>query len=118
MSERNVSRVLIACPFFSGGFPSTTDGFVERDQLQRDVALRLCERVLRREDRLLRDEHGEEVREALTVQISGELRRPPIRPYGVLELRARRLLVRERDECILDVLERLEHDRLVRREQL
>src|SRR5205823_11823918 len=37
---------------------------------ERDVALRLCQRVLRREDRLLRDEHGEEVREALTVQIS------------------------------------------------
>src|SRR6184192_3557162 len=111
MSERNVSRALIASPFFSaGGFPSTTDGFVERDQLERDVALRLCQRVLRREDRLLRDEHGEEVREALTVQISGELGRPLIGPYGVLELRPRRLLVRERDERILDVLERLQHD--------
>src|SRR2546430_14020817 len=35
MSVRNVSRALIASPFFSaGGFPSTTDGFVERDQLE------------------------------------------------------------------------------------
>src|SRR5437899_12170986 len=102
MSVRNVSRALIASPFFSrGGFPSTTDGFVERDQLERDIALRLCQRVLRREDRLLRDEHGE-VREALTVQISGELRRPLIGPHGVLELRPRRLLVRERDERVLD----------------
>src|SRR5437867_10460 len=119
MSVRNVSRALIASPFFSaGGFPSTTDGFVERDQLERDVALRLCQRVLRGEDRLLRDEHGEEVREALTVQISGELRRPLIRPYGVLELRPRRLLVRERNERVLDVLERLQHDALVRRQEL
>src|SRR5207247_881260 len=62
MSVRNVSRALIASPFFSaGGFPSTTDGFVERDQLERDVALRLCQRVLRREGRLLRLEHGQEV---------------------------------------------------------
>src|ERR1051325_1035317 len=119
MSVRNVSRALIASPFFlRGGFPSTTDGFVERDQLEHHVALRLCERVLRREDRLLRDKYGEEVREALTVQISGELRRPLIRPYGVPQLRPRRLLVGERDERVLDVLERLQHDALVRGEEL
>src|SRR5438552_1144083 len=103
---------------FRFGLPPTADRLVERDQLERDVALGLCERVLRGEERFLGHEHGEEVGETLGVQVAGELRGAPVRAHRVLELVAGRLLVREGDERVLDVLERLQHDALVRREEL
>src|SRR5207244_9222552 len=55
---------------------------------------------------------------SLGVQVAGELCGAPVRAHRVLELIPGRLLVRERDERVLDVLERLQHGARVGRDEL